>query len=215
MVMKKMLVAVMIVVVGMLSMTQEARAEKPLVLMMKVEGTRYILRDGVMIGSKNLYVITLGDTAWQDAKAEARGRAMQGKLGPFASNAAQYAENGDGSWRMWSFRPPKFDARLEEMNEWIEYLGREDVSEFLENFDRNTPQDFGKPGDFIYARGHIAVSELPEPFNRASAETLKAVLSLFRYNEDGTMRMELRDPYWEEDRAQVIFDALSAEMERK
>jgi|GEM_PF-3365042 len=195
---------------------QEVRAEKPLALMMRVEGTRYIMQfDGekyTIQGTVKLCSITLGDTAEQDAKANGRGKVYQRELGPFALNAAQYTPNGDGSWRMWNFRPPKFDAKLEEMSEWIEYLGRKDVSEFLENFDRNATQNFGKPGDFIYVRGHIAVSELPEPFNRASAETLKAVLSLFRYNEDGTMRVELRDPYWEEDKAQAIFNALSAEI---
>ena len=174
--------------------------------MMKVEGKR-ISKLGVV----NLCVITLGDTAWQDAKADMRGKALQGVFGPFALSAAQYAPNGDGTWRMWNFRPPK----PEETVAWVEYVSSTEVADFLSKFDRMVPQDFGNPGDFIYVRGHIATSELLEPFNRASAETLASALSLFRYNEDGTMRMELRDPYWEEDKAQAIFNALSAEINKK
>jgi hypothetical protein len=201
--MKKFLTFLVIVFAIVLCVAQEVRAEKPLALMMKVEGTRHTEN-----GAINLCVITLGDTAWQDAKADMRSKSMPGNIGPFALNAAQYAPNGDGTWRMWNFRSPMPEQTMQ----WIEYIGSTEVSEFLENFDRKTPQDFGKPGDFIHARGHIAASELPEPFNKASAATLASALSLFRYNEDGTWRMELRDPYWEEEKAQVIFNALSAEI---
>ncbi len=110
---------------------------------------------------------------------------------------------------MWNFRPPK----PEEFIEWFDYISNPKIQAFLETFDRtNIPRDFGKEGDIIYVRRRVLASELPSPLNRVSAEALAPVLSIFHYNEDGTMRLELRDPFWEENKARVVFRRLLEEI---
>ena len=185
------------------SFGKESRKNTP-PLMLKEEGNRYTSQ-----GVINLYAITLGNTSMQDEKASIRNKAMQEALGPFATNAAHYAPNNDGTWRMWNFRPPK----PEEFIEWFDYISNPKIQAFLETFDRtNIPRDFGKEGDIIYVRRRVLASELPSPLNRVSAEALAPVLSIFHYNEDGTMRLELRDPFWEENKARVVFRRLLEEI---
>jgi hypothetical protein len=186
-----------------------AASAKPLPLMLKALGTRYVLRDDVVIGSVNLCVITFGDTVWQDAAADARSKVMQGPLGAFALNAAHYAPNADGTWRMWNFRP----ATPENLMEWVDYIARPEVQKVIDNLNKaETQKDFGGPDEFIWIRASVKASELPYPLNRMSAETLAPVLSIFHYNEDGTMRIELRDPFWEAPKALVIFERMNAEL---
>lgn len=181
-----------------------AEQPKPKSLILKEIGKRHRAD-----GSVSLCAIMLGDTARQDAVADARSKVMQGPLGVFALNAAHYAPNADGTWRMWNFRTPT----PENLMEWVDYITRPEVQEVIETLNKAQAQkDFGGPGEFIWIRAAVPVSELPPPLNRLSAETLAPVLSFFHYNEDGTIRIELKDPFWEGPNARVVFESMIAEI---
>lgn|SRR3989338_167662 len=154
-----------------------------------------------------------GDTSRQDSIANSPGRAMSG---PFGMNAANYYQNADGSWNLFNFKLPAESLRdknaAEERQDFRDYLDKPKVKAILE--DPHAKTDFGRPGDFIYRRMGLPSHELPAPFNRLSKEALAPLQHILQYNEDGSMKIYIKQPLDQDGQAQQVFSRIVDELER-
>jgi hypothetical protein len=149
-----------------------------------------------------VYKLAVGDPEPELSRALTRSH-----LGDFAANAAQYFPNRRGGWKVRNFRLPK---NQEEVPDFLAYLRRPDVGAILE--DSMTIVDFGEPQGFVYMRTSLASQQLPEPWNKLSAQALAPIQMIQQSNADGTQSVYLAPPFDREGEVQKALAAIHAEL---
>lgn len=154
--------------------------------------------------------MSYGDTSRQEALSRSAARA---RMGPWGMNAANYYHNENGSWNLFNFRLPSestTDPRaLEERQSFRDYQSRPDVRKAVKN--AGAKINFGEPGEFIFKRMGLSSGELPAPLNRLSVEALAPLDHIQQFNEDGTMKIYIKQPMDRDGSAQRVFQRIVEE----